>query len=584
MTVENTSSIAAFSDALESDSIHSNPPSPAATMEAAQVFQKNVQSKATIARFKIDVQDISDKLAKPRLAALLIALDTNLAASSEPVTIKQAFELNEKLLLKLKGKTLTQEQHEKLADIQLLAKSCKEIFDLIKAVDPNKPSYDDLQKIRDKLNAALNSTAYLNKKNETTLIPFYSRFLQCLSFQFTQAEGMPVYQEAGKAAIEANKVTDLPLDEKMEKVYSQKPADSKGLKWTLTHISENVRGFFNNFFGLGRPQGKNYSAKLGDIIVHDDHNDHDKRISLSHGASPAADFLFRAQLLWEKFKGIFHLHHTLEYRSHTGERNRLEAQRKLAKENENFDLMGTLLNGHAWDLKGEFKDITSVDQFLLRCKKLIKSELPEKIKDYTGYAVPLSDADIERAFECAKQAFKAVICNEDFYKLSPEEKKLKCRAMLLGLNGFLTIQSVMNFATKLTTTGTMSQACKQGVDRGPMMNAITIAYIRLIENGTLSEADQEQILGMMLVRAPTVDSGRVIITCRREATQELLRLIRQNDYFLENLRFLVGWQKDKISPIRFEALPSRSNVEMPSMLVGPAGKEEEAEEKTGDDR
>ncbi len=128
-----------------------------------------------------------------------------------------------------------------------------------------------------------------------------------------------------------------------------------------------------------------------------------------------------------------------------------------------------------------------------------------------------------------------LVGKDAFGALEQKQNERLSKALTLGFTGFLVLKTLMKFGENLDpekvvgeVMATMGQACKQDVDRGPIVNAITIAFIQMASQGKLTELDAKQILGIVLGRALLVDNRRMVKS-RLEPLLDLLHLIGQNE-------------------------------------------------------
>ncbi len=482
--------------------------------------------------------------------------------------------------------------------VRELADTCQDIVDRLRsgeAITPQK-----MQDLREKINRVLKSYEALPegyKKEKTINVGLHAPFLQflgALSFHInTQAEGMQVMETIGAEALNAccsnpptNATQGVSVTEIAgwtEEVFTKVEADN----WDSTqgHLLWSLKSFKNLYkFILAQidnfiPDGytlynshklDNFFSWIGNFKVAGKAGYCDLDFSFNLGPSLTSDSLSKAQLLWQKIKGWLHLQHTLESNHKRGESARLGEQRDLAKECEkSFKLMSTTLDGDVAKGKGKFKKIKSVEDFHTKLKTLLIPEpIPENTKQHTGFANPILDSvDIADTIAASQGAFATVLSDVKFDKMNEEQNKRLCKVMLLGFTGFFVLKTMLKLGDTFKekskeevaqcVAATLGQACKQDVDRGPIVNAITIAFVQMAgADQGLTGRDAQQLIGILLGRAMMVDD-RTINKDRLEVFVDLLSLIGQNEgAFTAELQAFIGTQEDGSSRITF--IPSNA--------------------------
>lgn len=545
-------------------------------------------SGRTLPLSSLHIDEKAKTLTENRVKAAKAALATNLlpdAQGKEPLTIEQALaqfeeleaDLNQgihkgnacKIISGKSGKPL--KPHEcslilrspAFQDLQKLAKICRKIqSDLGESRTDNQD--EKIQTIRDRINRALSLAG--DKSNydcvTNTRIPL-TRFLAALSYQInTQAEGMSVFQGIATDAMAACKLTfnndndigTAEISTQIETITSQLQADNWNttlgwVLWALHNIEKAFLSFLDNhipgaYKSYNSYRLNNSRAYIGDISV----NDQKIRFNLGPSLGTHPDSLAQGQLLWEEINGQKQLYHTLESPEAKGEAARLAVMRDLA-EDSNLTLIGTPLDGDIAKGKGKFKKITSVEDFHVKLAGEIldgenpRSKIPSSVKDYNGFATgSLTAEEVKQTIAASQEAFASLLPSETFDSLSSKENERLSRAMTLGFTGFLVLKTLMKFDADRDpeqvagqVIATMGQACKQDVDRGPVVNAITIAFIQMAKNGKLTGLDAKQIMGIVLGRSLLVDK-RLMVKSRLEGLLDLLELIGRNQtHFADKL-------------------------------------------------
>ncbi len=415
------------------------------------------------------------------------------------------------------------------------------------------------------------------------------KFLNHLSYLInTQAEGMGVFEEIGGALLKAHaeqrktQLNDPDLYNKMMKkefdetpvslkelskwtkeIFSQMKADNwetftGKLIWTVKNLMKSLLALMDNFIPGGYKRYIAYKLGnenmwIGDFKVKDVNNN-DRTIHFNLGPSVASDPLFKAQLEYQKNEGMQHLQHTLESKSKKGEKARLISQRDLATSKpDTFKLIGSTLDGDIREGKDKFADIKSVKGFHESLKELMEGQekMPVDMKEYKGFATGLTNEEMDETLNASQAALQAIFGKGTFASSDEETNARLSRAMNLVVTGFLDIKYLIKFgANGNTKNATMGQACKQDFDRGPSVNADTIIFVQLINNGGLKWKDAKQLIGI-LMRALTVD-GRLMNRDRLEGWIDLLRIIGSNEKaFVEQLQSFAGKTTENPNPITF---------------------------------
>lgn len=493
--------------------------------------------------------------------------------------------------------------------LKKLVEACQEIKDLL---ERESGDFEKMQLLREKLRSAL---AYFEKhqksieKNKeafdgTGMV--CSRFLQYLVYQMrTQVDGMTISKEIGKFALEewvpknennvpptnsdgSPKNSYQQLADEVEAVFQNNPADHWDdnfhyLGWVLKHIGEfffalidnkirgchkfynsNVRGNIDMWFG-----NLVFNGKEGKKPVH---------LHTHLGAGPMNDPVFvRAQIAWQKYIGMPHIIHTLEFNQKKGERARLKEMRDFAAEHPLVTMMGTTHDGSIAKGKKNFKQIQSVAEFHQKLAKELNNvkslrNIPDHIKDYIGFAFPNCFTDDEvrevlsETLQTSKKAFEAALGTREFNPDKKQNTRL-CAAMTTGFNTLLTLKIQMKLAEHLQEpkfeyqdpaareiiTATVERACKQCADRGPLANATLLAFTKMIANktGELELSDKQEIIGLLIGRAMFAGPDRKMVKGRREAFIDLFRIIGNNPKeFVKELEVFVGKEGNE-SPIQF---------------------------------
>jgi hypothetical protein len=442
--------------------------------------------------------------------------------------------------------------------------------------------YQHMQLIREKIDKIVSMPVYqeLAKGEKIAMIDFLQEAGYVLN---TQTEGMSVIEEIGKEAVEGTIANGLIAGETfsakdLSAVLKQAIENTPGyrkdtlgqlLLWVVAHLKKAVYGFMDEFLTCGHRSYKPY--KLDNTFIHiGDYIIGEKRVRFNLGPSVASDQVFeKAHLLFLRKHNKAHYQHSLEQgKNKKGEMARSAIQNKIAQDNNEFFYWRSPLDGDIWKGKRDFSNIQSVEDY----HKKLGKEIEKSRTAETGFDLDsvFTQEDINEALQCSTQAFKALVPGQ--ISLDPDENRRLSKAMLLGFTGFLAIRAMQNFGKKLKTMSekqqehvsqsigeaikqvlpSMGEACKQDVDRGIIINAVTRAFIELIDKGSFNEASVHQIVGMIKFRGLEVDD-RVVLEDRLEAFLDLFNLIggeKKQENFVNALAEFAG-QKEQMQ-IKFE--------------------------------
>jgi hypothetical protein len=547
----------------------------------------------------LPMREIRDTLAQKRHEAAKVALTTQMPAANNE-TIGQILHGFDTYKNNLKAGTYPKAketlQSEKFYYTNELAKACREIKEILE--NPNESiDHKKMQLLREKLSSAL---TFSNIHCKDIQYPGLVEFLQCLTYQIkTQAEGMEVLETIGGHALKHWRQGDgnderlnfaQQLADDVEEVFHHMPADHwdgplNWFIWAIKNIAEAFLAFIDNRISGCHPFYNSYERGnvdmwMGDFIVNG------KKIRTHIGGGPMNDpTLIKAQVAWERKMGIPHVIHTLEYNAKKGEIARLKEMRDLTANCPNnavgngplLSLMATPYDGKIAKGQKNFANIQKVKDFHEKLQQELIDELghkkaistiPEDIKKYNGFALPdhlLDEQDIKDTIKASQAAFLKTLEDKDLNSYRDEKQNARlCAAMLAGFNAFLAIKVMMKLGDKLNGLpadrkeqfihAILERECKQCADRGPLANAVIIAFTKMIESedGKLEEQDKKQIIGLLVGRAMIAGPDRKMVKNRRGAFIDLFRIIGKNpDGFAQELKKLVNKENGEESPIKF---------------------------------
>ncbi len=280
------------------------------------------------------------------------------------------------------------------------------------------------------------------------------------------------------------------------------------------------------------------------------------------GESLIKNPLHEAQLDYQKSNQMYHIQHTLESPLKAKEAEHIQKHRELFKDRKDHGtVIASTLDGDIRKGKGKFKKVLGVNDFheklLAMCCAAPRGKLPETMENFNGFATGLTREELQELIDASTKACKVIIPGDEDFKKADKKTQLRyCNVMLLNFNALLAIKQMLKFGNDANQpqTATMGQACKQDVDRGPVVNAATITFVQLIANGRLSGQDAKQLIGMLLMRGLMVD-GRLMNNDRLEILLDLLYMMGRSENiatgFVKALQDFAGKKEQGPSPISF---------------------------------
>jgi hypothetical protein len=470
-----------------------------------------------------------------------------------------------------------------------LAGKVLQIIRLIKTEPKEGECQQHMQLIRQKIDEAISSPAYqeLEKTEKIEMINFLKHAGYILN---TQTEGMSIIEQIGHDAVEQTQAyakLDNLEDEHDEPSFSGKDLSSitreairntpgyrrdtlgQILLWIVANLKKAFYGFIDEFIPGGYRHFKpcqldNSFIYVGNYVIGN------QSVQFNLGPSVASDNIFeKAHLLFLKKHHKIHYQHSLEEAKHKrGEKSRTAIQKKIAKEEkETFFYWRSSLDGDIWKGKKEFSQIRNVKDYHDKLRtRIAKSQ--QGIETGFDLGKVFDQEDIDQALFYSQQAFKALVPEESI-KLNQDENRRLSKSMLLGFTGFLAIRAMQKLGEKLQEISkeeltdeitntvnnvlpSMGQACKQDIDRGVIINAVTRAFVEMIAKGSLEKRDIDQIVGMIKFRGLETED-RLIQEDRLEAFLDLFELIgegEKQEQFISALQRFAG-EKPEMS-LRFE--------------------------------
>jgi len=378
---------------------------------------------------------------------------------------------------------------------------------------PKGSMHDHMQKVRSKIDRAL---AKSPQGLDATFLHHAAHVMTVC------ADGMEVFQEYGEKAMgeDSGEFPLVRLAFSLDRAVKKKPFFKKDtvlgkIFWTFAHPEKATNSFFDHV-GWSHPlaynsyQHGNANVRIGAFEVNG------SKIHMILGPTPTCDRLFVGHLQHLKETGMgVHAQHTLESPWQKAENVRRIEQQRVA---EHFKDEVVYTFGHIENKGG-------------------RPHLREE-----GVALPknFTKAQAEGINTLAEEMFGS--------------DELSDKARRLGLQTLVAIQGIFNLPKG---EHSMGQACKQDIDRGVLVNVLTILFMDQLANQPLTDERIAQILGIVLLRPGLVDD-RAILKKRYDALSELVHFIAKKPEVFDSMkRHFLGsvWYK----PFAPKVLPLKKN-------------------------
>jgi len=387
-------------------------------------------------------------------------------------------------------------------EVEGLGEAVQELKDFISS----GKGHDHLQELRDKIDNVLRLPCYeLNKEKRNPHLDFLHLLAHTLT---AQAEGMEVLEKYGNITDDPPSYEKLAssLDAAVKKHHIFKK-DNKLHKafWIFAHPE---KGFNSLFDSLGWTDPLSYNSyrqgnaniRIGAFRVGG------MKMHFSLGPTLTADRLFEAHLQHLKNQGQLHLQHDLEFAGeHAEAKRRLEKQRIADQSSSSMLYMSTPLDGAIWKGRGVFGKTKSTAMFFDELKKYLTEE--------NSFHLPKNLFRDEEVADLLK-------VTEAMFDNSPPNN----RAQLLAFETCLAVHAILKSTDGKQGDAFFGQACKQDIDRGVIINVMTILYFDALGGVKLTKERMHQIVGIVLGRPEMVDD-RSILTNRYKALSDLLHFI-----------------------------------------------------------
>ncbi len=397
---------------------------------------------------------------------------------------------------------------------------------------------DHREKIQQRVCQALHDSAYQNNKTDHTHPCIL--FLQIAAdIIHNHAEGMSVYETLGErllqGAPEQAQYTCKDLGSMMELARRKAASvhcDSRMAKAAhiIRHpwrgigslISVSSKGLQYNAYNLG-----NHNAHLGTWVVGRG------RFHTSAGPNPThQDYsIFNATLQLRENMQCPHVTHTqgiLEgAERHKGPQQRRNRMlEKAAKPNSPLHAFALPMDGPAHSGKGRFASVRSAKDFAQQVRDHEALVLPEKSMSYSAFA------KAQERFQNACSHLEGTSAWESLV-----HSKQLSGTLLLGFNVILALSQLADAAQRglagaaqlgnYSVCSTYQITCKQGIDRGVIVNMLMRILVDAKNRGTfdgISLQELRQYCGYTFGRARNVDA-RQILEERYKCLRNFLRLV-----------------------------------------------------------
>lgn len=456
-----------------------------------------------------------------------------------------------------------EKKHAKLKFIQLL----NDIIDIINrsdSIDSNIQAEDVLEKLDEIIQSKFYTTLQESNPNHPILL-----LLQNLAFAGMTADGSTALREYGR------NITDIPREKTdfsfaecatiMDKILSAPFSSHRN-----NPISDIFWGICNplrawHAWGSSMTPTE-FNAHYGNSYFVDSkfinpnpHSPDRTTASRIIGPTPTNKGLYRAYLS--------HLQRNELMESRIGQqgpikRSENERHTKLYEEYADFRNSGTLdFSIFSFDAPimktpsgyiNTQNTLTATD-FIAEYKEFITKNdnhrrTSSKQTDDNGFNISekgLSDDRIDDAFKTASDCFEKISINNPFWtqlSTTTKGKERLCRMMQLGTQAIMRVDMIYQGLNNSDgpKLGIVSEACKQDVDRGPVLNVATTLFFRLLSNSDpLTKDEMHSIIGTAVGRAMMVDD-RLILWERYEVLSDLLHFIGDSN----NVAILAGSLKE----------------------------------------
>lgn len=413
-----------------------------------------------------------------------------------------------------------------------------------KGVPDPEDAHAHMQKVREKIDKILGMDYYKNnKKNkDDSLI----RYIHVAAHTLTaRAPGLAEMEAFGAKftlddASESIAGLAQTLDHAVYNYYGFQKDNLIGMIfWLIIHPQKTWASYRGHTAPLDYNSYKHGNANV-ELATYKVTNKQGQVMTMHHyfGPTPTADRLFEAHLqhLENEGKGAVHFQHDLEFAGTKGEDERRLEKKDMADEHDNLTYMATPLDGEIWKGTGNFADVKTAEAFHDQLSVYVigqsMREMPEE--DDNSFYIPeiLTYKDVNDVVNTSKAAFKRAENSsywQELAKAGPDGTKRLNKVQLLGFEAMLAVKMILNTAedAKKDIEAFMGQACKQDIDRGVIINVMTLLYMDSLADIEINQDRIDQVVGIVLVRAGMVDD-RAILRDRYEALSDFLHILESD--------------------------------------------------------
>lgn len=430
-----------------------------------------------------------------------------------------------------------------------------------------------VQKVRRQLRMLLQSPEYKehwkhNRRDDISFLQILAHGLKTggSSGKAMQRVGQYLQEQYGRGNEQRSLVDFKAFAERLEMIYAKIPTFHQThlnkILWCCAHpqkIMESLvgEGILPSWFGFHTEDYNSYEhGNLEQMAGIFELNNH--KMAFFHGPGLGQDREIDCAFLEAQRKfGAMHWQHSLENTEHKGEKTRLDAQSSMAEHfNDTMVFSSSQFDGPAEKgFKIDAKAGDFIDQYYERLSDLLglndetasyhsMPKVNEKDNGFTFDSNIMSTDDISGAHQNAQQAMiEATKDNAHWKSLNTERKAKVLLASFEVFAKLKTLLTLMNKQTEQKELNTSSEACKQDIDRGIILNVLTQVCIALLQQQPLSSEQEDFLTGMTFSRSIMVDS-RAILRKRFEAIPDFLKVVGQSkqsqDSFTQVLKDYLG--------------------------------------------
>lgn len=432
-----------------------------------------------------------------------------------------------------------------------LHKQVQKIQAMVAEVVKPGHTHAHMQAVREEIDKALSLPSYQSSKGDEAN-PEIAFLHQAVCALTVKSEGMNEMEAHGARLMEGQEREDgiKGLANALDSVVAKGSVFNKDSKiallfWSIFHPQKAFTAFIGNQSGIGKYYNSyahgNANIYLGYYQVNG------KKVHFYQGPGPTGDRLFGAFLQHLENHGATHQQLSLEQPGQAGEAERRLLQLDMKEAHpDTLSLLAMPLDGPAWKGTGPFSGEMDSSNYFDTLKDFVMTDDAHRTmqRDRTednGFYFPkeaISDKELDDAFTFATTRFTEFEDNSSHFKDMDGKRENKAR--LLAFDTLVSVQAMFNYAKGSKGEMSYSQACKQDIDRGVIVNVLTRVYIDGMNGVTIDEAYINQLVGMVDIR-PEMVEGRIILMDRFEPLSDMLHIIAADpDHFFGKMKAFFG--------------------------------------------